>query len=297
MNIIVLVKQVPNTTRVKLDPKTGNLIREGLESIVNPDDLHALEAAIRLKEEMGARVTAVSMGPPQAVDALTQGLGMGADKAILLCDTAFAGADTWATSLTLSRAIEKIGEYDLILCGHQAIDGDTAQIGPQVADWLGIAQATYVKEIEQVTPKEPGESRELGEPKESGKPGKSGKPGEIIVKRRLENGVERLACQLPALVTVIKELNRPRYAHMERLITSCTDKANILVWNAADIGVNTCEVGLEGSNTHVIKTFTPNFKRQNEILEGSKEGVVTQLFARLKKSDTTISGKFQGRQA
>lgn len=286
MKLIVLVKQVPNTTRVKLDPKTGNLIREGLESIVNPDDLHALEAAIRLKEEMGARVTAVSMGPPQAVDALTQAMGMGADKAILLCDTAFAGADTWATSLTLSRAIEKIGEYDLILCGHQAIDGDTAQIGPQVADWLGIAQATYVKEIEQVTPKEPGES---------GEPSESGEPGEIIVKRRLENGVERLACQLPALVTVIKELNRPRYAHMERLITSCSDKANILVWNAADIGVNTCEVGLEGSNTHVIKTFTPNFKRQNEILEGSKEAVVAQLFARLKKSDTTISGKFQGR--
>lgn len=286
MNIIVLVKQVPNTTRVKLDPKTGNLIREGLESIVNPDDLHALEAAIRLKEEMGARVTAVSMGPPQAVDALTVALGMGADKAILLCDTAFAGADTWATSLTLSRAIEKIGEYDLILCGHQAIDGDTAQIGPQVADWLGIAQATYVKEIEQVTPKEPGEP---GEPKESGK------PGEIIVKRRLENGVERLACQLPALVTVIKELNRPRYAHMERLITSCSDKAPILVWNAADIGVNTCEVGLEGSNTHVIKTFTPNFKRQKEILTGSKDAMVAQLFARLKKSDTTISGKFQGR--
>jgi electron transfer flavoprotein beta subunit len=280
MKLIVLVKQVPNTTRVKLDPKTGNLIREGLESIVNPDDLHALEAAIRLKEKMGARVTAVSMGPPQAVDALTQALGMGADKAILLCDTAFAGADTWATSLTLSRGLEKIGEYDLIFCGHQAIDGDTAQIGPQVADWLGIAQATYVKEIEQVTPTEPGES---------------GEPGEIIVKRQLESGVERLACQLPALVTVIKELNQPRYAHMERLITSCTDKANILVWNAADIGVNTCEVGLEGSNTHVIKTFTPNFKRQNEILEGSKEAVVGQLFARLKKSDTTISGKFQGR--
>ncbi len=155
MNIIVLVKQVPNTTKVKLDSKTGNLIREGLESIVNPDDLHALEAAIRIKEETGAKVTAVSMGPPQAVDALTQAIGMGADKGILLCDTAFAGADTWATSLTLSRAIEKIGDYDLIFCGHQAIDGDTAQIGPQVADWLGIAQATYVKEIEQMTAGEP----------------------------------------------------------------------------------------------------------------------------------------------
>lgn len=285
MKLVVLVKQVPNTTRVKLDPQTGNLIREGLESIVNPDDLHALEAAIRIKEErikekIKATVIAVSMGPPQAVDALTVSLGMGADRGILLCDTAFAGADTWATSLTLSRAIQKIGEVDLIFCGHQAIDGDTAQIGPQVADWLGVAQATYVREIEQVTDKRPGEP---------------GKPGEIIVKRRVEAGVERLACQLPALVTVIKELNQPRYAHMERLITACTDQAPISIWNAADIGVNTCEVGLEGSNTHVIKTFTPDFKRQNEILTGSKQEVVAQLFARLKKSDTTLSGKFQGR--
>ncbi len=196
---------------------------------------------------------------------------------------AFAGADTWATSLTLSRAIEKIGDYSLIFCGHQAIDGDTAQIGPQVADWLGIAQATYVKEIEQMKPSDSGES---------GEPEGSGESGEIIVKRRLENGVERLACQLPALLTVIKEVNQPRYAHMERLITSCSDKAPIVVWNAADIGVNTCDVGLEGSNTHVIKTFTPNFKRQNEILGGSKEEVVNQLFSRLKKSDTTMAGRF-----
>lgn len=268
MNIIVLVKQVPNTTKVKLDPQTGNLIREGLESIVNPDDLHAIEAAVRIKEQTGATVTAISMGPPQAVDVLTQAIGMGADKAILLCDRAFAGADTWATSLTLSKAIEKIGKYDLIFCGHQAIDGDTAQIGPQVADWLDIAQATYVKEIETVNKEE------------------------IIVKRHIEDGVQRVSCQLPALLTVVKELNEPRFAHMERLITACTDEAPIKIWNAADIGVFTCDVGLEGSNTHVIKTFTPNFKRQNEILEGSKEEVVAKLFERLKKSDTTLAHIF-----
>ncbi|NOX32702.1 MAG: electron transfer flavoprotein subunit beta/FixA family protein [Deltaproteobacteria bacterium] len=268
MNIIVLVKQVPNTTKVKLDPKTGNLIREGLESIVNPDDLHAIEAAVRIKEETSAKVTALSMGPPQAVDALTQALGMGADKAILLCDRAFAGADTWATSLTLSRGIEKIGDYDLIICGHQAIDGDTAQIGPQVADWLNITQATYVNRIEKVTKKE------------------------IVVKRRIEEGFERISCQTPALLTVIKDLNEPRYAHMEKLINACTDKAPIKVWNAADIGVSTCDVGLEGSNTHVIKTFTPNFRRQNETLEGSKQEVVDKLFLRLKKSDTTIAHMF-----
>lgn len=268
MNIIVLVKQVPNTTSVRLDPKTGNLIREGLESIVNPDDLHAIEAAVRIKDDRGATVTALSMGPPQAVDALTQALGMGADKAVLLCDRAFAGADTWATSLTLSRAIEKIGDYDLVLCGHQAIDGDTAQIGPQVADWLDMAQATYVKEIETLS------------------------DTEIIVKQRLENGVQRLSCRLPALLTVIKDLNTPRFAHMEKLITACTDKAPITIWNAADIGVNTCDVGLEGSNTHVIETFTPDFKRQNERLDGSSQEAVAALFSRLKKSDTTLADLF-----
>jgi len=130
MNIIVLVKQVPNTTKITLDPRTGNLIREGLESIMNPDDLHALEAAVALKERTKGKVTAMTMGPPQAVDVLSQALGMGADNAILLSDRAFAGADTWATSYTLSKGIEKIKDYDLVICGHQAIDGDTAQIGP-----------------------------------------------------------------------------------------------------------------------------------------------------------------------
>lgn len=265
MNIIVLVKQVPNTTDIKLDPKTGSLIREGLESIVNPDDLHGLEAAAKIKETAGGQVTAVSMGPPQAVDALTQAIGMGADKAVLLCDKAFAGADTWATSFTLSKAIEKIADYDLVICGHQAIDGDTAQIGPQVADWLDISQATYVKQIESVN------------------------KDEIIVKRRLENGFERVACKMPSLLTVISELNQPRFAHMEKLIKACEQKAPIKVWNAADIGVKTVEVGLEGSNTHVIKTFTPNFKRQNELLEGSGSKVVKNLINRLKLSDTTIA--------
>ncbi len=150
MNIIVLLKQVPNTTEVKLDPKTGNLIREGIESIVNPDDLHAIEAAVALKETDGAKITALSMGPPQAIDALSEAMGMGVDKAILLSDRAFAGADTWATSFTLGKAIEKIGEYDLIICGRQAIDGDTAQIGPQVAECLGIPQVSYVFEIEEI---------------------------------------------------------------------------------------------------------------------------------------------------
>ena len=236
-DIIVLIKQVPDTTEVKLDPKTGNLIREGIESIINPDDRHALEAAISLKEDLGGKVTAVSMGPPQAIDAITEALGMGVDKGVLLSDRAFAGADTWATSSTLGKAIEKMGRYDLILCGRQAIDGDTAQIGPQVAEYLGVPHVSYVCAIEEIKKKR------------------------MIVKRRLEDGYERVQCTLPALITVIGELNTPRYPLVGGLIAACQEKAPITLWNAADIGVQTRDVGLEGSLTHVIKTFSPKFKR------------------------------------
>jgi electron transfer flavoprotein beta subunit len=257
MKIIVLIKQVPNTTDVKIDKKTGNLIREGLETIINPDDLHALEAAVKIKEEKGGKITALSMGPPQAVDALSEAIGMGADDAVLLSDRAFSGADTWATSFTLGKAIEKIGEYDLVICGRQAIDGDTAQIGPQVADYLNIPQVSYVYDIEDI------------------------REDEIIVKRSIEDGYERIACDLPGLITVIGELNEPRYSHMGRLISACAQKAPIKIWNAADIGVLTSEVGLEGSLTHVIKTFSPKTKREGEFLEGSKQEIVKKLVNKL----------------
>ncbi len=260
MNIIVLVKQVPDTTDVKLDPKTGNLIREGIESIINPDDRHALEAALQLKESEGARLTVLSMGPPQAIDVLSEALGMGADKGVLLSDRAFAGADTWATSTTLGKAIEKIGAYDLIFCGRQAIDGDTAQIGPQVAEFLGIPQVSYVCAIE-----------------------KAGE-GSLVVRRRLEDGYERLECRLPALLTVIGELNEPRYATVGGLISACREKAPINVWNAADIGLQVSEVGLEGSLTHVIKTFSPKTVRQGEVLEGDTPARVQNLIGKLKEN-------------
>jgi electron transfer flavoprotein beta subunit len=260
MNIIVLVKQVPDTTEVKLDPKTGSLIREGIESIINPDDRHALEAAIGLKEVQGGKITVMSMGPPQAIDAVSEALGMGADEGILLSDKAFAGADTWATSLTLGKAIEKVGGYDLVICGRQAIDGDTAQIGPQVADYLQLPQVTYVVEIEQI------EERSM------------------IVKRRLEDGFERIQCNLPALITVIGELNTPRYASVGELIDACREKAPIRIWNAADVGVQTRHVGLEGSLTHVIKTFAPKVKRETEMLEGNTKEVVASLIGKLREN-------------
>lgn len=260
MKILVLVKQVPDTTEVKLDPKTGNLIREGIESIINPDDAHALEAAIDLKERYGGKITVLSMGPPQAIDAISEAMGMGADEGILLSDRAFAGADTWATSTTLGRAIERAGNYDLILCGRQAIDGDTAQIGPQVAEYLDLPQVSYVYDIEKVAKKN------------------------MVVKRRLEDGYERIRCTLPALLTVIGDMNRPRYSHVARLIDACGEKAKIRIWNAADIGVQTRDVGLEGSLTHVIKTFAPKFQRQGEMLQGDTITVVEELVGRLREN-------------
>ena len=259
MEIIVLVKQVPDTTEVKLDPKTGNLIREGIESIINPDDLHALEAAISLRKAGNGKITAISMGPLQAIDAVSEAIGMGVDEGVLLSDKAFAGADTWATSFTLGKAIETIGKYDLVLCGRQAIDGDTAQIGPQVADYLGIPQVSYVCEIEEI------------------------EENSVVVKRRLEDGFEMVQCRLPALLTVIGELNVPRYPFVDRLIDACKERARIKVWNAADIGVKTNQVGLEGSLTHVIKTFAPKFKREGEILEGDVGQAVRCLIGKMKE--------------
>lgn len=257
MNIIVLVKQVPNTTDVKLDKKTGNLIREGLDSIMNPDDRHALELAVTLKDKLAGNVCVVSMGPAQAIDVISEAMGLGADRGFLLSDRAFAGADTWATSHTLGKAIEKIGDIGLVLCGRQAIDGDTAQIGPQVAAYLGMPQVTYVNEVEKAGQKK------------------------ATVKRRLENGYERIECILPAVLTVIREINTPRYPDMTRLIDSCRDKAPIKIWNAADINVTVNEVGLEGSLTHVIKTYAPEFSRQGEILEGEAPRVVATLIEKM----------------
>jgi electron transfer flavoprotein beta subunit len=258
MNIIVLIKQVPNTTEVKLDPKTGSLIREGVEAIINPDDLHALETALTLKENYGATITVLTMGPAQAIDALSEAMGMGADKAVLLSDRAFAGADTWATSYTLGRTIQHIGDYDLILAGRQAIDGDTAQVGPQVADFLGLPQVTYVFDVEEVT------------------------DDHLVVKRRLEHGYERIQCRMPALLTMIPGAKQPRYPIMSNLLLACREKAPIQIWNAADIRLTTAEIGLAGSRTEVMKTFAPKFERQGELLNGNTFDVVQGLIARLK---------------
>jgi len=192
---------------------------------------------------------------------------MGGDEAVLLSDRAFAGADTWATSFTIGKAIETIGPFDLILCGRQAIDGDTAQVGPQVADYLNVPQVSYVKEIERID------------------------STSVIVKRQLENGYERIECALPALLTVISPINKPRYAHVGRMIDACSEKAHIKVLNAADIKVTTSEIGLDGSLTHVVKTYTPDFKREGKIFEGTNAEVVSDLLRSVSQSDAVSTCK------
>jgi electron transfer flavoprotein beta subunit len=252
MHIIVLVKQVPNTSEVRIDPKTGNLIREGVESVLNPEDRHALEGALQIKDRFGGRVTAVTMGPPQAIEVLCEALAMGADKGILLSDKAFAGADTWATSTTLGLAIKRIGAFDIILAGRQAIDGDTAQIGPQVAEFLGIPQLTYVTWFE------------LHE-------------GKITVERRVENGCERVEAPTPVLLTCLSTLNQPRFPTVAGLLDATSKNAPIEVWNAADIGAKAHDVGLMGSLTQVVQTFTPKEARKTQYLEGTPISIASTL--------------------
>lgn len=253
MKIIVCIKQVPDTTDVKLDPKTNTLIREGIQSIVNPDDMAAIEEALCLKDEKGCEVTLLSMGPPQAQHALREGLAMGADKAVLLTSRVFGGADTWATSRTLAKAVEKLGGYDLLFCGRQAIDGDTAQVGPELAEHLGIPQVTYVREI------------------------KVEKDGTAIVKRAMETGYQLVKAKLPALLTFVKEANTPRLPTMGGIVRAYDDCA-VEIWTEDDIGITPETVGLKGSPTQVKKAFPPPVKEAGQMMEGNTaQEMVTKL--------------------
>jgi electron transfer flavoprotein beta subunit len=257
MDIVVLIKQVPNTAEVKIDPRTGTLMREGVASILNPDDAHALEAAIQLKEKNGGKVTAVSMGPPQAMDVLREALGMGADGGVLLTDKAFAGADTLATSYTLGKCIQRMGHFDLVIAGHQAIDGDTAQIGPQVAEYLDVPQVIRATRLDV-------------------------KGDRLLAERTAEDGTEVVGCRLPALVTVTKEANRPRYPYIPALMAAFDPGAPIRVWGPKDIGAEETSIGLKGSPTQVQKTFTPRLDKKVEKLEGQPADIAKALMGRLK---------------
>ncbi|MCP5456079.1 MAG: electron transfer flavoprotein subunit beta/FixA family protein [Thermotogae bacterium] len=258
MNIIVCLKQVPDTTELKIDPVTGTLIRKGVPSIINPDDKNALEEALKLKDKYeDVKITVLSMGPAQAEEALREALAMGADDTILLSDRAFGGADTWATSETLAAAIRKIGNYDIIFAGRQAIDGDTAQVGPQIAERLNLPQVTYVQSFDI-------------------------KDGKVTVKRALEDGYEIIEVNTPVLLTTIKELNTPRYMSVNGIFT-CYGEGKYKVWGLNDIDVDVTNIGLKGSPTQVKKSFTPEQKGAGEILKGTTKEVTTLLVSKLKE--------------
>jgi electron transfer flavoprotein beta subunit len=241
MRFVVCVKQVPDTTEVRVNPETNTLIREGVPAMVNPFDLYAVEEALILKEKFGGEVVVISMGPPQAEEALREVISMGADRAILISDKRFAGADTWATSYTLAAAIRKIGEFDIILTGKQAADGDTAQVGPGIAEFLDIPQATFVRKVEELDPVK----------------------RTVSLQSMWEEGSEILELPLPCLITTVKELNEPRLPSLRGKLTA--KKAEIPVWSFDDLGVKEEEVGLKGSPTQVIKIFPPPPRAEGEL--------------------------------
>jgi electron transfer flavoprotein alpha/beta subunit len=255
MNIVVCVKQVPDTAEVKIDPENGILISEDVPSIINPFDMHAIEAGIQIKEKVGGKVTVVTIGPPQAEAALREAIAMGADDALLLSDMAFAGADTWATSYTLARAIGRLGT-DIVICGKQAIDGDTAQVGPETAEFLNIPHISYVRKIE-----------EAGQ-------------NSIRVQRMMDEGYDVVECAYPVLLTVVKELNEPRLPSLKGKMAA--KKAVIKKWAVSDIAADENDVGLKGSPTQVKNIFRPEARSGNRMLEGTPEEQVDALIRELR---------------
>jgi len=257
VKIVVCIKQVPDTTEVKIDPETKTLVREGVESITNPFDEFAIEEGLLTKEKYGGEVHVITMGPPQAKEVLKNAYAVGADYVYLISDRAFAGADTWATAYTLSAAIKKIGDYDLIICGKQAIDGDTAQVGPGIATQLNIPQLTYVDKVVEIDPDNK----------------------KIKVERLLEDGKEVVESSLPALITVVKDINEPRLPSLFGIKKAA--KLDIPTWTADDLPVEKDKLGLKGSPTEVINVFSPEVRGGGEILEGEVPEVVSTLVEKL----------------
>ncbi|MCL2183445.1 MAG: electron transfer flavoprotein subunit beta/FixA family protein [Chitinispirillia bacterium] len=246
MNIVVCIKQVPGTTQVKINPETGTLIRDGVEAVVNPFDEYAIEEAIRIREKVGGTVTVVTMGPPQADAALRSAISVGADEGVLVSDRAFAGSDTWATSYTLTGAIRALikekGKIDLIICGKQAIDGDTAQVGPGVAEMLDIPFVAWVRKVEEVT------------------------DSSIKVERLMEYGYDVVEMPLPGLITVVKEINEPRLASLKGKMKA--KSAVIKALNTSNMELDPERIGLKGSPTQVFRSFVPERKSGGEKITG-----------------------------
>ncbi|MFP3869878.1 MAG: electron transfer flavoprotein subunit beta/FixA family protein [Syntrophobacteria bacterium] len=259
MHIVACIKQVPDTRNVRIDPQTCTLVREGVESIVNPHDWYALEAALRFRDGNGGKVTVLTMGPPQAEEALREAMALGVDEAVLLSDRAFAGADTWATSLTLARGITRLEPAaDLVICGKQAIDGDTAQVGPELAAQLDVPCATYVRRLEL-----------LG-------------GMQLRAERLTDQGYEVVQMPLPALVTVVRETGEPRMPGLKHKMRSRKQKIPVLA--AADLDLRPEQVGLQGSYTQVVRVFTPAPRCDREMLAGTVEEQVEQLLKQLREA-------------
>jgi electron transfer flavoprotein beta subunit len=243
VNIVVCIKQVPGTTQVKINPETGTLIRDGVEAVVNPFDEYAIEEAVRIKERVGGgTVKVITMGPPQADAALRSAISVGADEGYLISDRAFAGSDTWATSYTLSSAIKTLGKVDLIICGKQAIDGDTAQVGPGVAEMLDIPFVAWVRKVEEITDKS------------------------IKVERLMEEGYDVIEMPLPGLITVVKEINEPRLASLKGKMKA--KNAEIKKIDTSNMTVDPERIGLKGSPTQVFRSFVPERKSGGEKITG-----------------------------
>ena len=256
MRIVACIKQVPETTEVRVDPKTNALIREGVKSVINPFDENAVEAALQLREAHGGEVIAISMGPPQAEEALRHALAMGADQAILLTDPAFRGGDTLATSYTLAAAVRKLGEVDLIICGKQAIDGDTGQVGPGLAERLGLPQVTFAIGLE------------ISDHR-------------LRARRVLDDFFEIVEVRLPAVVTVVKQINEPRYPSMRNVLKA--KRAEVAKWSVAELEADTSQTGFDGSPTTVIKVWPPERRSGGRRLEGPVEEVVDTLAKAIKE--------------
>lgn len=240
MRIIVPIKQVPETSKVKMDPVTGTMIRTGLEAIINPLDLYAIETAIRLKELVGGTITVISMGPPQAQKAIREAIAMGCDDGVLLSDRAFSGADTWATAHTLTLGVQKLGGADLILCGERATDGDTGQVGPAMAAMLDLPLITYVGKIE-LNPN-----------------------GKLRIKRLVEGGHEILSVYPPVLLTVVKEIGLPRLPTLRGILRA--KSAELQTWGPMDVNADPEDIGLRGSPTRVVCIAHPQVTRKGELV-------------------------------
>jgi len=255
MNILVCIKQVPDAKDVRLDPETNTLAREGVEAIMNPFERHALEEAVCLKEKYGGEVTALSMGPPQAEAVLREAVSCGADHGALVSDRAFAGADTWATSYTLGKAVETLGNFDLILCGKQAIDGDTAQVGPGLASRMKLPYVTCVQKVRSI------------------------EDGKILLERMMDDGFDVVRLPFPALLTVVKDINEPRVPSLKGKMKA--KKVVIKTLSAQDIGAEKRYIGLSGSPTRVVNVFTPQPRGNRTVFTGEISEQVEQLVEQL----------------